>query len=305
MHRYLTLLPLMCVTAYFVAGLIAFSVRTWRRGLPVDPEVAGRPASPLLGRYLRHYIMWVLAPYERTLVRLHITPNVLTLASLATAIGAGVALGLGAFAVGGWLYLLAGILDILDGRVARATGRVTRGGAFFDSVIDRYAEIAVFAGLAFYYRSTWVLAAVLLAAMGSVMVSYVRARGEALGVDVKIGTMQRPERLLYLGAILAHSPLWEALRPSAGRPMFPPAIAALVLLGLSANVTAVRRIVHTLRKLDEQPAEAGAALATPLSPPAATAEIPGVAVPVDGAATRRPAGATGSRPLLARPRPIG
>jgi phosphatidylglycerophosphate synthase len=128
---------------------------------------------------------------------------------------------------------------------------VSRGGAFFDSVVDRYAELSVFAGLAFYYRQSWALGAVLVAAIGSVMVSYVRARGEALGVEVKVGTMQRPERLLYLGGVVAHSPLWEALRPTAhGQPLYAPTIVALVLLGVSANVTAVRRIVHVLRQLE-------------------------------------------------------
>jgi len=248
--RFELLLPLIGLLLYFLVALALFTIQTLRSGLPVDGEVAERPASRLLGRYLRHYLMWVLAPYERWLVRAGVSPNAVTLASLATAIGAAVALALGHFAVGGWLYLLTGILDILDGRIARATGRESRAGAFFDSVIDRYAELAVFSGLAVYYRSSPALVAVLLAAIGSVMVSYVRARGEALGVDVKVGTMQRPERLLYLGAVVAHSPLWEALRPSTGRPLYAPVVVALALLGLTANVTAVRRIMHALRQLE-------------------------------------------------------
>src|SRR5262249_37938702 len=155
--------------------------------------------------------MWVLGPWERALVRSGVRPNQITLASLAVAMGAAAALAMGRFALGAWLYLAAGILDILDGRIARATGRVTAGGAFFDSVVDRYAEMVVFAGLAIFYRESWGLPVVLAAALGSFMVSYARARGEALGVDVTVGTMQRPERLFYLGLALLVSPVVEAL----------------------------------------------------------------------------------------------
>lgn len=248
-----TLLPLLCVAAGFIAALAVFQLRIWR-GHPIeDAEVAERPASVLLGRYLRHYMMWVLSPVERALARLRVAPSTITFASLLAAIGSAACLSRGRFGAGGWLYLVTGMLDILDGRVARRTGRVTAAGAYFDSVIDRYAELLVFSGLAVYYRTTWVLAVVLCAAIGSMMVSYARARGEALGVDVKIGMMQRPERLFYLGLLLAHSPLWEAMWPTrAGLPMHPPAIAALALLGLSANVTALRRIVHTMRVLDHR-----------------------------------------------------
>ena len=137
-----------------------FSLRARWVGIAVDAEVESRPASKLLGRYLRHYIMWVLGPWERALVRWRVTPNALTFASFVVACFSAVFFALGNFGAGGWLYLLTGILDILDGRIARATGKVTKGGAFFDSVMDRYAELVVFGGLAVFYRaqlgaSTW------------------------------------------------------------------------------------------------------------------------------------------------------
>jgi len=248
--------PALVLTLYFVVALAAFAIRTSRRGLPADDAIDNRPASPLLGRWLRHYMMWALSPVERALCRLDVTPNAITFSSLALAAGAAVAMGGGCFATGGWLYLGAGILDILDGRVARATARASRSGAFVDSVTDRYAELIVFGGLLYYYREAApVLVVVLLAAGGSLMVSYARARGESLGVDVRIGTMQRPERIFYLGVVIAHSPLLERLLVGAERPLHPPAIVALALLALSSNVTAVRRILHTIRRLDGQPRE--------------------------------------------------
>src|SRR2546425_456115 len=125
------------------------------------------------------------------------------------------------------LYFVAA-LCAFAGRVARATGRVTRSGAFIDSVADRYAELAVFGGLLYYYRlAPWVMAVVLAAGAGSLMVSYARARGESLGVEVKIGTMQRPERLFYLGVVVAHSPLVETLVGGGESRLHPPALLAL------------------------------------------------------------------------------
>jgi CDP-diacylglycerol--glycerol-3-phosphate 3-phosphatidyltransferase len=246
-----TLWPAFILMIYFVSGLLIFSIIGRKRGLQIDGEVQDRPDSRMLGRFLRHYIMWLLAPWQRALVRSGITPNALTAASLAVAAGSAVAVGAGYFSVGGWLYFLCGILDILDGRVARVTNRVSASGAFFDSVIDRYAELVVFGGLAVYYRNSYALGVVLLASLGSVMVSYTRARGESLGIsDLNIGTMQRPERLFYLGMSMIWSPIVEA---SFGHGALPPhalVVAGLVLLGVSANVTAVRRIRHTMARLE-------------------------------------------------------
>jgi phosphatidylglycerophosphate synthase len=251
MHStYAPLYPLFVLAAYFIIALGLFSLKARWVGIPVDSEVASRPASKLLGRFLRHYIMWVLGPYERTLVRWRVSPNALTFGSFVVACVSALFFAIGNFGAGGWLYLLTGILDILDGRIARATGQVTKGGAFFDSVMDRYAELVVFSGLAVFYRGSWALYVVFLASLGSIMVSYTRARGEALGVDVNIGTMQRPERLFYLGVISGLAPIVETPLGHGRLPPFVPVVVALALLGISANVTAVRRISHTLARLD-------------------------------------------------------
>ncbi len=244
------LLPVIAVFGYFIGALAIFLLVS-RHGLLKDREVEKRSASPIISRFWRHYIMWVLAPYERLLVRSGVTPNMITFASVVTAIVSAIGFAVGNFGLGGWLYLLAGILDILDGRIARRTGQVSSGGAFFDSVMDRYAELFVFGGLAIFYRSTvWMMVVVMLAAIGSVLVSYARARGEGLGVDVNIGTMQRPERLFYLGFLGAVSPIWETLLGHGALPPFVPAVAALALLAVSTNVTAIRRITHTIDKLE-------------------------------------------------------
>ena len=202
MTNNLALLPLCLLATYFLVGLAIYVVLQRHGREHCDQEVLSRHASPLLGRGARHFMMWILGPYERGLVRLGVSPQWITATSAVIALLAGLALARGSFALGGWLYLVAGILDILDGRVARASGCTSTAGAYFDSVADRYAELFVFTGLTVYYRDSWRLWLPLAAALGSLMVSYARARGEALGVDVRIGTMQRPERLFYLGVTI-------------------------------------------------------------------------------------------------------
>lgn len=286
-----TLWPALVVMAYFFAAMGIFLVRTRLRGLPIDAEVLGRPDSPVLSRFLRHYIMWLLAPWQRLLVRTGVTPNALTFASLVAAAGSGAAAAGGRFALAGWLYFLCGILDILDGRVARIRNQVSQAGAFFDSVIDRYAELFVFGGMAVFYRASWALGLVLLAQLGSLMVSYTRARGEALGVsDLNIGLMQRPERLFYLGLSMVWAPIVEGALGHGALPAYPLVVGGLTLLAVSTNLTAVRRIKHTMARLGVAvpPPMLRAERPQSIAPPQVAA--PQVAAPVPSLLSLRAAG---------------
>lgn len=238
--------------AYFLGGLVPFAIRTaMRGGLPHDePRIEQRRRSPILPRWAMYYLLWILAPAERLLVRLQVFPNSVTVASVVMSVAAAVALAMGLFGLGGWLYLLTGILDILDGRVARATARASKSGALFDSVLDRYAEFATFAGLVLYYRDAWVLYAVLGLMNGSFMISYARARGEGLGVQGDVGAMQRPERILYLGVALAASPFVAGwLEPGAARPLYHLAVLSISVLAVATNVTAINRFRYVYTSL--------------------------------------------------------
>jgi CDP-diacylglycerol--glycerol-3-phosphate 3-phosphatidyltransferase len=142
-----------------------------------------------------------------------ISPNVLTFIGLVINIGAALLFGYASpenqprmFFYGGLVVIGAGIFDMVDGRVARATGQVTTFGAFFDSVIDRFSDVALFFGLLVYYaRANRFFYVVLVAFVmtGSVMVSYTRARTESLIPKCKVGFMERPERvvLVIIGAL--------------------------------------------------------------------------------------------------------
>lgn len=153
-----------------------------------------------------------LNPIINLLVKTGITPNGITIIGFLITIASSVILIIGA-EIGvrsdtkyitwfGVILLLAGVFDMLDGQLARKTNKMTKFGALFDSVIDRYSEMIMFFGIAYYLVSYhYFLSSVFafIAMIGSIMVSYVRARAEGLGVECKVGIMQRPERVLTIG----------------------------------------------------------------------------------------------------------
>jgi CDP-diacylglycerol---glycerol-3-phosphate 3-phosphatidyltransferase len=247
----LSLVPLLVLKGIFLTGLAIFTFRVRRSGLPTPTE-ASKQHRGLIGRFLQHYLVWMVGPIERVLLRARISPNQITAGSLLLSSSAAVALGAGYFGLGGWLYLFNGIVDIFDGRVARATGKVSTSGAFADSVADRVSEAAVFSGLAWYYRHTPVLLLVLAALSTSFLISYTRARGEGLGVSgVDVGRMQRPERIFFLGITVALSPIVAALIPVRAE-MYWAAVGGLALVGLASLGTAFGRFWHIYRALAEQ-----------------------------------------------------
>jgi CDP-diacylglycerol--glycerol-3-phosphate 3-phosphatidyltransferase len=150
---------------------------------------------------LRRIFAGVLDAIARFLHKAGITPNGVTLIGLGGNIIAGVLIGFGRLTWGGLVALLVGPLDAVDGTLARLAGEGGSFGAFFDSVTDRYSEIALYSGLLVHFclQSDW-RAAILVfaAALGSVMVSYMRARAEALGYSAKVGLLTRAERYIVL-----------------------------------------------------------------------------------------------------------
>jgi CDP-diacylglycerol--glycerol-3-phosphate 3-phosphatidyltransferase len=166
--------------------------------------------------------------------RTGVTPNALTVIGLVLNVVVAAVLAAGYLAVGGALLLAAGAFDMLDGALARSTGQMTKFGAFLDSTLDRYSELIVFGGLLLHFQASGLLVEATLvfaAAAGSVMVSYARARAEALGFNCEVGWLPRPERILLL---------------AAGLLLGYPAVALWVLAVLT-NVTAVQRIFHVWR----------------------------------------------------------
>ncbi len=187
--------------------------------------------KPTLTELMRVRFKNVLDPIGGFLNRLGIQPNTMTLMGLVgNTIGA-YFLAMGNITLGGVLVLLMGPIDALDGTMARLRGEPSRFGAFVDSVTDRYSELVIFFGLLVYFihgGNWWHIAVVYLAAAGSVLVSYTRARAESLGYDVKIGLLTRMERYFILvPTLVLNIPL-----------------VGVSLIALFANITAVQRILY-------------------------------------------------------------
>jgi CDP-diacylglycerol--glycerol-3-phosphate 3-phosphatidyltransferase len=180
--------------------------------------------------YMRGRFKGILDPIAGFLNRLGFMPNTITILGLVgNTIGA-YFLARGEMMVGGIFILLMGPVDALDGTMARLRGEQSEFGAFVDSVTDRYSELVIFGGLLFYYiqQGEW-LPAILayLAAAGSVLVSYVRARAQSLGRETKVGLLTRFERYLVLAPAL----------------VFNIPVVALWILAIFANLTALQRII--------------------------------------------------------------
>lgn len=222
----------------------AYAMSAARRPDPNDIEDRG---SFLLGSFVRSWFYWFLHPLERLSLALGLGPLFYNLFGVALGVGAAVAFGTGRVALGGWGILLGGIADILDGRIARALDIASDRGAFLDSTLDRFAEVAAFVGLAVLFRSSdSVLVIVVTGLGGSLLVSYARARGESLGVVCKVGVMQRAERLLLVGFGAVLDPDVSAL---FGHEVGALLIPVLALVAVGTVGTAIYRTVWIARRL--------------------------------------------------------
>ena len=190
----------------------------------------------------RRTVERLVAPLART----GIDPNALTVAGLLVSAVTAVCIGFGWTLAGGLLVMVTGGFDMLDGAVARVSGNGSRFGAFLDSTLDRWAEGLIFTGLVWYFVAQDARIEVVLAVttmVGSMLISYTRARAEGLGLTCDVGVFQRPERLLVLGIALL-GPAWLL---SAG----------LWLMSVATQLTAVQRILHVHGQLERQKDSAG------------------------------------------------
>lgn len=236
--------------------LLLFTLVYFRITYPSQPhshDVDLKEHTPFLSKFLKEYWYWLTEPLVKLMVRLKMTPNVMTFLGFLLSCVSGFFFHMGMLGAGGWFLIFGATCDMFDGHIARMTGRESKSGAYFDSVMDRFSEGVVFLGLASFYRSSWVMYFVILALVGSMMVSYTRARGEGVGVKVSKGIMQRPERIVYLGVGSIFSPIFayflSRLFPIAADFM---TIGAILLISVLTNASALYRMVYVIRRLDPQ-----------------------------------------------------
>jgi CDP-diacylglycerol--glycerol-3-phosphate 3-phosphatidyltransferase len=192
-------------------------------------------------RALERPLHAVLNPAFDFLVRNRVNPNILTTCGFLVTVAAGLAFHGHHVRTAGLLVLLGGLFDVFDGQVARRSGRVTKFGSFYDSTLDRISEVVVYLGILSLYNDyrlelgdVGMIYAVMLAMAGSLMISYTRARAEALGIDCKVGLMQRAERIVLIGTsslFFGESGQGLALK------------IVIVALAVLTNVTAIQRMI--------------------------------------------------------------
>ena len=177
----------------------------------------------------------ILDPIGAFLNRIGLMPNTMTILGLLGNTAGAIFLSQGKMTIGGLIILAMGPVDALDGTMARLRGEPSEFGAFVDSVTDRYSELVIFGGLMIFYaqQGNWTAALVTyIAAGGSVLVSYVRARASSLGYDTKVGILTRMERYLVLAPAL----------------VFNIPLVGLWIIAILANVTAFQRILDIRRQ---------------------------------------------------------
>lgn len=249
--RTLVLALLLFPFAWLLAGLTVYAVRERILGnAPVDDEVAGRGRSAILGGTLRQGFAWTAGPVERFFLRSGASPDALTLAGAAMGAAGAVAVAAGDLTVGGLAVLGASAFDFLDGRIARTRGLSNAAGEFLDSTVDRYSDAFCFGAAAFLMRDEpWSLAAALVAFGATAVVPYARAKAEALGIQLRSGLMQRPERVvLYSAAAIFSGPL-DALWPAWVGSRHPTFAVAIAVLAVATTGTALARTRDGLRRI--------------------------------------------------------
>lgn len=155
---------------------------------------------------IKHGYLRLADPIADWAVRRGISPNEITTLGTFCAVAAGTAFAMGHIRTGGWMLGLTAVFDVLDGEVARRSGKATSFGAFYDSTLDRIADGALLGGLLLFFasdpihRNVPMVVVSLLGIIGAFLTSYTRARAESLGIDAKVGMIQRPERIALLAA---------------------------------------------------------------------------------------------------------
>jgi len=205
----------------------------------------------MLGGFIGKVCQRILNGIVRQIARLDPNPNLLSVIGLGISIFAAILYGTGWFFFAGLVMIFANIFDMLDGRLARLTGRVTKFGAFLDSSLDRHSDMVVFIGIIIFYsrdteyHSTLYAALTGAALIGSVMVSYTSARAESLIPKCDVGFLRRPERVVLL--IIGSLTVW----PKSDHPLLNKMPATIWLMAVLSYWTFGHRLYHTWRAIRE------------------------------------------------------
>ena len=221
--------------------------------------------------YVKKGALRAIEPAISFLARNNVSPNTITTVGTILTIAASVVYATGHIMTAGWIMNVTAFFDVADGEVARRTGRSSVFGAFYDSTLDRVADGALMAGLAFFYATNaihhnlYMVVVCLVCIVGTFLISYTRARAETLGIDAKVGLMQRPERMVLLSVPQSFFGLfWNGWV----------LMGIILLLTVTAWITAVQRIMYVYRatqRMDPKPIRIINDPASPSTSPGASA----------------------------------
>ena len=218
--------------------------RSARRARPVRDRVQRRGEEPLTAAEVRELA-------RDALIESRLTPNAISMTGLVLNVAAAVLVTQRYFFLAGLVFIAGSLMDMLDGRYSRMSGKGTPFGAFLDSTLDRIEEGVVLAAVAAYFSARGddlAVAAVVVTVLGSLMVSYTRARAEALGVECKVGLATRPVRVVILSAGL----LFAKGASLGDFELLEPAIYAMALL---TTITVMQRVLHVRSALNRAATE--------------------------------------------------
>jgi CDP-diacylglycerol---glycerol-3-phosphate 3-phosphatidyltransferase len=217
--------------------LAAYGVRVAAVGRALDPRLQRESSTVLLGRFPMEAFHWALRGVGRAISRTGVSPDTLTLISLVVSGSSLPLAALGMLPAAGAALLCGAAFDALDGIVARERGLASDAGEVLDAVVDRYADAAPLLGLAVFYRASLpALLLVLTALLGSMLVSYVRAKSEAMSLSLPGGLMRRHERIAYLTSGLLLGPL---LSLAAVKVPAPITLLSVAVVAVVSNIAAV------------------------------------------------------------------
>jgi CDP-diacylglycerol--glycerol-3-phosphate 3-phosphatidyltransferase len=193
----------------------------------------------ILNKHFINGFYAVINPIGDILEAAEIHPHVITGTGFILSIVSGIMFWKGHIFGGGVILIISGACDVLDGRLARKTNTQSKFGALLDSTVDRYSEIAVYMGLAAFFDSPYIDALIILAIAGSRLTSYTRARAEGLGIECKVGLMQRPERITFLAVGAVIGSLFDFIFSTEQ------ALQILAILGIAilSNITVIQRML--------------------------------------------------------------
>lgn len=199
----------------------------------------------LLGnKFVKGYYK-AIEPLGNWLAKAGIQPNTITWTGLIFTFVVFYYFIYGSFLWGGVFLVIAGTCDVLDGYVARKNSKINKFGAFFDSTIDRYSDILVFLGMAIYFDQTYINILIIMAVAGALLTSYTRARAEALGIECKVGLMQRPQRVTYI----AVAAILDGLIGRIFIIDHLPIIFVIGFVAIFSNITVLQRVMHVKKEL--------------------------------------------------------